>query len=476
MASPDDESKAIINTPDTEPTKEALQSASLMFIENVGQFDEEARFQMWGSPYTLWLAEDGLWITMWGDAENPVPQALRWGEDHRRIAQEPGPREAVHLKLSFVDANPRPHLEPIRPLDTRVSYFKGTDSRQWHTDVPVWGGVRYRDLYPGLDLEVMETDGDWTWRLVAEEDATATLSQVRLRVEGGQAMDLVRADGGMGACVKVQSRVGALSLLLLEAVTPAGQPLEAPAPALKMKSAEILTPFGALHPEPGAITLQNQPDDLAYATFLGGEYTERGRGIAVDRAGAAYVTGETRSTDFPAGPGYDTTYNGGGDAFVVKLNAAGTGLAYATFLGGNGGSESGYGIAVDGMGAAYVTGYTYSANFPTTPGAFDTTYNGGGEYGLDAFVVKLNATGTDLTYATFLGGGDDDWVWGVAVDGLGAAYVTGNTYSFDFPTTPGAFDTTYNGGGDYKGDAFVVKLNTVDTDLASPWTRWAPPT
>ena len=149
-------------------------------------------------------------------------------------------------------------------------------------------------------------------------------------------------------------------------------------------------------------------------------------GIAVDGAGQAYVTGCTGSADFPAslGPGYDTSYNGGSDAFVVKLDAAGTGLRYATFLGGSNG-DYGYGIAVDGAGQAYVTGRTGSADFPASLGpGYDTSFNGGWS---DAFVVKLDAAGTGLRYATFLGGSDGDYGFGIAVDGAGQAYVTGAT-------------------------------------------------
>ena len=195
---------------------------------------------------------------------------------------------------------------------------------------------------------------------------------------------------------------------------------------------------------------------LAYATFLGESDEDNGRAIAVDGAGNAYVTGATRSSGFPTTAGaFDTSHNGGpshdpSDTFVVKMNAGGTGLVYATFLGGTG-EDWGRGIAVDGAGNAYVAGSTRSSDFPTTAGAFDTSYNDG----WDAYVVKVNASGTGLEYATFLGGSSTDWGRGIAVDGVGSAYVVGCTYSSDFPTTAGAFDTSRNGGY----DAFVVKLN-----------------
>jgi hypothetical protein len=136
--------------------------------------------------------------------------------------------------------------------------------------------------------------------------------------------------------------------------------------------------------------------------------------------------------------------------FVTKLNASGSALAYSTFLGGTH-SESGEGIAVR-EGRAYVTGNTASFDYPTTAGAFDRTLGGGS----DAFVTKLNASGSALAYSTFLGGTSDDRGFGIAVRD-GRAYVTGATDSADFPTTQGAFDRTFNGGLD---DAFVTKLPT----------------
>jgi hypothetical protein len=190
---------------------------------------------------------------------------------------------------------------------------------------------------------------------------------------------------------------------------------------------------------------------LVYSTFLGGANQDEGNGIAVQE-GRAYVTGNTQSTDFPTTQGaFDRTQNGSEDAYVTKLNAAGSALVYSTFLGGTS-FDQGIDIAVNARGRAYVTGDTGSANYPTTQGAFDTTFNGGAQ---DAFVTKLNASGSALAYSTFLGGTDSDGGAGIAVR-EGRAYVTGGTRSSDYPTTPGAFDTSYNG----NSDAFVTKLPT----------------
>jgi hypothetical protein len=186
---------------------------------------------------------------------------------------------------------------------------------------------------------------------------------------------------------------------------------------------------------------------MVYSTHLDGEF---GLGIAVDSAGNAYVTGDTFSPTFPTTAGaFDTTYNGGGDAFVTKLDPSGSTLVYSTYLGGSS-FERGHGIAVDSAGSAYVTGFVTSLDFPTTPGAFDTTFNGVH----DAFVAKLDPSGSALVYSTYLGGSDQDIAWGIAIDSAGNAYVTGETRSPNFPTTPAAFDTELTG----LQDAFVAKL------------------
>jgi uncharacterized repeat protein (TIGR01451 family) len=174
----------------------------------------------------------------------------------------------------------------------------------------------------------------------------------------------------------------------------------------------------------------------------------------VDASGSAYVTGFAGFTDFPTTVGaFDTTHNGGGnDPFVTKLDAAGSNLAYSTFLGG-GGNDVGLGIAVNASGSAYVTGFTNSTDFPTTSGAFDTVHNGAD----DVFVTKLNPTGSAPLVSTYLGGVGFDQGLGIAVDASGSAYVTGFTNSTDFPTTSGAFDTASNG----EYDAFVTKIDEV---------------
>ncbi len=198
---------------------------------------------------------------------------------------------------------------------------------------------------------------------------------------------------------------------------------------------------------------------LVYSTFLGGSFADQANAIAVDASGSAYVAGTTSSTDFPTLNPLQPRYGGNGDAFVTKLNAAGSALVYSTYLGGSGG-EFGEGIAVDASGSAYVTGITSSTDFPTV-NPLQPHMGGGYSYTENSFVSKLNAAGSALVYSTYLGGSDADWSRGIAVDPSGNAYVAGQTYSTDFPTvnplqpTPQRYDS-----------AFVSKLNAAGSALA----------
>jgi hypothetical protein len=194
-----------------------------------------------------------------------------------------------------------------------------------------------------------------------------------------------------------------------------------------------------------------------YSTFLGGAATDAGDGIAVDSAGNAYVTGAATSSPFPTTAGaFQTTYGGGTDAFVTKLNPTGTALVYSTYLGGSG-FDTGASIAIDGGGNAYITGQTNSPS-PSFPTAGATQATPGGMN--DAFVSELNSTGSALVFSTYLGGSKDEDDGGnygaIAVDSAGAnIYVTGNTASTDFPNSTTAYQTTNKGGN----DAFVVKYS-----------------
>ncbi|MEW5987001.1 MAG: SBBP repeat-containing protein, partial [Chloroflexota bacterium] len=416
-----------------------LRQSPLRFIQNVGQFDDQARFQASGAANNLWLADGALWLTLLERSQPPtggVPQ------EKSGLPELAPPRQGVHLKLSFAGANPRPRLEPFDRLQTHVSYFIGQDASKWRPDVPVWGGVRYVDLYPGLDLELTGTGGRLQPRLVARSEVS--LSAVRLRVEGAEALSVD------GHHLRISTAVGEVAFPLLVVVRPDGSPISLKAPALEGSDREVSAPFTRGDRLEPFVPLDD-PTDLIYSTFLGGGDQEAGHAIAVGPDGTAYVTGYTYSSNFETTPGaFDRAYDGLGDIFVTRLITDGSALSFSTYLGGSN-DDVGNAIAVGSEGTVYVTGTTYSFDFPFTPGAYDEDYDPLG----DAFVTQLNATGTGLMYSTFLGGSSLDTARAIAADAAGLAYVTGYTNSNDFPTTSGALDTTYEGGQ----DAFVTKLS-----------------
>ena len=487
------------------PTKaevsQALHASPVMFIENTGQWEAGARFQVRGGSSTMWLTEDAIWLTVVEHsaddaARSRVETPDRFDPERANVQSDGTKRKAANIKVSFVGANSHPRIEAFDRLDTVVSYFIGNDPAQWRPDVPVWGGVRYVDLYAGVDLDIATEDGQIVQRLAARPGAD--LSAVRLRVEGADAVavdgDILRLSTAAGDAdwpllqaegsndkAKVQ-QMGAQTFEVGSPVTQARverASRDASSPQFAMPGAAGHAVVRGWFPADSPQWPVDNPSDLLYGTFLGGGTTNPGwsntegggYGIAVDGSGAAYVAGGTPSADFPTTPGaFDPSYNTGDtNAFVVKVNRSGSALLYATFLGGNSWSSS---ITVDKSGAAYVMGVTESADFPTTPGAFDRSYGGGTCYLLsqsfhcpDAFVAKLNPAGSGLLYSTYLGGNRYESAGGLAVDQAGSAYVTGWTESSDFPTTLGAFDTSYNGGA-YLGDAFVVKLNPAGSALA----------
>lgn len=442
-----------------EPSRRtAAQVGQVLFIENVGQVDPAVRFQVWGGGQTLGLADDAIWLSL---VEGSKVQGSQVDEPDL----QPATAQHVNIRLSFPGANPHPVLEPFDRLDTHVSYFLGSDPTQWQPDVPVWGGVRYRDLFPGVNLELTGTSGRWQWRLVSSTPSPVVTPAGRsggssspaaagegwgggltLRVEGADATVID------GATLRLTTALGDLAVPLIDAGPKAPAAPQIMTAAGDATTFEIRSPFAAAA---GLETAAAGAYPLLYATYLGGSQPDRAWGIAVDAAGAAYVAGDTWSPNLPAvEPGYDTSHSGWYDAFVAKLTPEGTSLAYLTFLGGRA-DDSAWSVEVDTAGAAYVAGHTWSADFPASAAqGYDTAFNGG--Y-YDAFAVKLAPDGTALAYATFLGGGDVDYARAIAVDAAGAAYVAGNTGSSDFPAAQGrGYDTTFNDG--YGSDAFVVKL------------------
>jgi hypothetical protein len=433
----------------------------LRFEANRGQADQRVRFISRGLGYNLFLTSREAVLVL----ATPVAKQSAPGDQLQPEATASPRTPPAVVRLELTGANRRPAITEEDPLPTKSNYFIGNDPNKWRTKIPNYAQVRYRDVYPGIDLiyygNQRRLEHDFVVAPGADPGriALGLRGVSKLRIEGG---DLV-----------MSTAQGELRLLKPEIY----QSLE-----------------GSRHSVPGGYVFKGDnrvgfevaefdhrrplviDPVLSYSTFLGGDYSDRAFGIALDSSGNAYVTGVTFSSDFPVTSGaFQTTLlanidgcsngekvidGGQGNGFVAKLNSTGTALIYSTYVGGTC-ADAANAIAVDSSGNAYITGVTGSTNFPTTSGAFQTSkasthYN--------AFVTKLNSTGTALLYSTYLGGNVIDEGNGIALDSGGNAYVTGETNSTNFPTTSGAFQTSIANSDDYPS-AFVSKFNPTGTAL-----------
>jgi len=432
---------------------EGSPASSLMFIENVGQWEDNVRFQVWdGLAGAMWLVEDALWISVMEPIAKGQKSEMNnlWSHELPDGMSDEVTSKGVNIKFSFPGANPHPVIETFDNLDSTISYFTGNDPDRWRQAVPVWGEVRYRDLWPGVDLEFGHQDGRLVQRFVAHEGAD--MSAVHLQVEGAEGIGI---DNGWLHLTMIGR-----DWALLAPRADFTYPVQLVAPDGSVTKVAVQHTVGGIEPQNVTRPADNW-DELVYSTFLGGSNSDGSSGIIVDSSGSAYLTGYTKSSNLPTTPGsFDPGHNGDHDAFVAQLSTDGSELIYSTFLGGSG-SDGGYSVVVDEAGNAYVTGYTGSTNFPTSSGSYDVSFNGPSD-GFDAFVVKLNPAGSGLIYSTYLGGGSTDGGHEIVVDGAGNAYVTGRTESANFPSKIGSFDTSHNG----SADAFVVKLNQNGSGLS----------
>lgn len=283
-------------------TTVAVGQAPMTFIENAGQFAEGVHFQVRGGNHTLWLAEDAIWITVLESVSASPTEEPDFPTQPDAIQMEDDTLHGVHIRLTFPGANPQPALEPLHPLTTTLSYFRGDDPAGWQANVPVWGGVRYVNLYPGIDLELSSAGG---LNLVCHTACAAAFQNVQLQVEGAE--DLSLADNQL----QIHTAVSVVTLPLFTVTGLDGRSFQTNTLTPLINSDTVTHPFadGSHSPENQPLSPTDNPDDLLYSTFLGGTINDVGRDITVDAAGNAYITGETYNGTFPTTPGaFDTSF------------------------------------------------------------------------------------------------------------------------------------------------------------------------
>jgi hypothetical protein len=487
----------------------------LYFVENRGQLDARVGYCVQGRDKTLYFTSVGITfaLTVPAEGEN-VPDA-------RPLAGPEAFSQRWIVKLDFLEANP--NVQPVGrgETDAVISHFTGSPEA-WKMGLRTYSRVVYPDLWPGIDLEFSGTVSELKYQFIVKPGADPGM--IRLAYSGATAVEVNEA-GQLEASTPVGSfhdavpyayqevdekRVEVAATYTLDeakgetwtygfdvgvydptlplvldpavllycgyvggsggdygediAVDDAGNAYVTGYTGSTGASFPVTVGPDTTYTGSGDVFVAKvnaSGSALLYCGYIGGSGFDVGCGIDVDTWGNAYVTGYTDSTEasFPVTVGPGTTYNGSRDGFVAKVNTTGTALLYCGYVGGSG-DDLGLGIAVDDLGNAYVSGYSGSTevSFPVTVGP-GTTHSGGV---YDAFVAKVNTSGTALLYCGYVGGSSSDMAYGIDVDTWGNAYVTGSTNSTEasFPVTVGP-DTTHNG----NSDAFVAKVNAAGTGL-----------
>jgi|CZKD01.1.fsa_nt_gi hypothetical protein len=413
----------------------------LTFEANRGQIDPQVSFISRGPGYSAFLTSDGMVLSLRAN------QVL--GTQTAANAVRPSKSQKATLQFSLLGAARNPAVVGERPQSGRVNYFVGNNPAKWQRNVPTYAQVRYKSIYPGIDLLYYGNQRQLEYDFVIAPGADPGKIQFDIRGARGMHID---ADG---------------SLVL----TTSNGDLHFQTPAVYQESngQRVAVDGGYVVNDQTHISFHLAQYDptkplvidpvLVYSTYLGGSGDDQAGGIAVDATGNVYVTGSTDSTDFPL-----TTLGslpaGNTHVFVAKLDARGSNLIYADYIGGNS-QDYGYALALDAANNVYVTGSTASSDFPMV-NPFQGTYPGA----FNAFLTKISPDGSSLSYSTYFGGNGSDLPSSVAVDSAGAMMIAGYTSSTNLPVA-NAYQSTVsaNLGGIYGDYGFLTKFSPDGSSL-----------
>jgi len=422
------------DTPDLSTKHSILETfvnLPTLFIENQGQLDPAVRYYIKAPRQTLYFTRESIVLDL---ISHDQPEADAAGAEQA---------DRLILSITFQGAICQPVLEGRFRGDGVVNYFIGNDPAKWRTDIPTYRELLYRDIYPGIDLRLYGSGGVLRYDFIVNPGASP--DDISLAYSGIEGIEVKHGE------LVISTALGELRQsqpYIYQQIN--GKRVEV-AGGFRLDADNTygfyVADYNRSHP------LIVDPA-LAYSTYLGGTDADYGGNIAVDASGCAYVTGETESVNFPIQNPFQAANAGRKDVFVTKLSASGNALVYSTYFGGTG-DDYEQGIAVDALGCAYVSGYTESTDFPT-----QNPFQAANAGNADVFLAKLSATGSALIYSTYLGDTASDFGYGIAVDTSGCAYVTGVTYSVDFPTK-----NQYQGypGDDWYANAFVAKIDTTSS-------------
>jgi hypothetical protein len=423
----------------------AMAQLPLSFEVNRGQAAADAKFVARAGGYALLLTHRGESVlALQGSPNQSTQRHVRSQSQDSRMGELRETAERGLLRLEFPGGNPAPQVQGEQPLPGHSNYLIGNDPGKWLTHIPHFARVRYREVYPGVDVLYYTRDQQLEYDFIVRPGNNP--DSVRLKVQG--ATEIEQSEQGS---LVLKTAAGPVQMHKPVAYQQGPDGQREVACNYLLEKGEVRFALGDYD---RSQVLRIDPV-LSYAARLDAFI----QAIAVDASGNSYLAGSTFSANFPTTPGaFQPTYGGNGDALIAKLDPTGSTLLFATYLGGSDfdGANS---IALDSSGNVIVAGSTSSTNFPTA-NAFQSARPGP----IAAFVSKLNPTGMQLLYSTYLGGAGTDFATGVALDASGRVLVTGSTNSSNFPTSSGAFQAAFGGGGN---DAFIAKVDTTQSGTAS---------
>ena len=439
-------SKGIEFTPSSPPVDPAKENEirskigvlQIPFIKNESQIkDPSVRFYANTFTGTVFVTDNGITYSLKGKNTD--------GKGIKRLAV----RESL-LNAKMIKA------EGITASETIVNYFKGNDNRDWKSNIPTYQEVGLGEVYDSIRLNLKAYGKQVEKIFIVEQGGDP--EDIAVKLEGVEGL-MVDGDGEL----EIKTGIAMFKMTAPVAYQDINGERVKVAANYKVIDSQSQFVYGFTVGNYN----RNYPlviDPLLASTFIGAGDDDYGYSLGLDSSGNVFITGFTYSLNYPiTASAYDTSPN---DIFVSKLNNSLTTLLASTFIGGSSDEEA-YSLGLDSSGNVFITGYTYSSDYPTTLGAYDTTCEFCDDYYADVFVSKLNNSLTTLQASTFIGGSDDEAAYAFGLDSSGNVFIAGYTYSSDYPTTPGAYDETCEYCADYYADIFVSKLNNSLTSLQS---------
>jgi hypothetical protein len=430
----------------------------LPFIENLGQIkNESVRFYANTFAGTVHITDKGdivyNFLKTDGGSQNKDVRQEHPGSLDRSIVKGYAIKETIEgIENSDIDG--------IDATATRVNYFKG-NKEDWTSNITTWNKVSFGKVYSNIDME-LRAYGNNVEKLFTVHPK-GKVSDIKMRVEGTEGI-FVNRNGEL----EIETELGNIIMTKPEAYQEIGGKMVQIAVNYvtsdkKLPGHDSKFTYGFKVGEYDR-TKNLVIDPLLASSFAGGSYDDMGGSVAIDSSGNVFVAGYTNSSNYPTITGaYDVSYNGDKDIFILKLNNTLGTLMASTYIGGSN-NDRAFSMAIDTSGNVFISGYTYSSNYPATPGAYDTSRND--TVFCDVFISKLDNTLSTLLASTFIGGRFYDSASSIIIEPSGNVLITGYTMSVNYPTTSGAYDNAHNDSG--QNDVFISKLNsTLSTLLAS---------